>query len=210
MNQTVLDNQMTYNIMKLNGKGQISVSPDLAVIRLGVALEGTSLSQLQEESAQIMQTIINSLYQFNISNLKTQQYNIEKIFTYENGVRMDRGYSVRNVLEFEVQDLSQVGPIIDTAVDNGSNLIELISFQVSDANTYYKKALNLAIQDTLEKANSIRKFLALPIAPIPIRIDETSTPTAPLQQISRDQTFATPIIPGNLIIEAYVTVDYLY
>ncbi|MDF2942175.1 MAG: hypothetical protein K0S01_1033 [Herbinix sp.] len=204
--------QPPYNKMTLTGKGQVTALPDLAILRLGVQTTGDNLTDAQSENARISQNVINALKQLGITDLKTYQYTIEMLYDYQNGARIDKGYSVRNVFEIRTSNLGLVGTIIDTAVNYGANVVEFVNFEVSNPDLYYQEALNLAINDAYHKAKSISSNLRIMVNPIPTMITENSTPPTPFSSIflAREGAFTTPIEPGNKQIEAAVTVEFTY
>ena len=195
--------------MVLVGQGLVRASPNTANINLGVQTTGEDLTIIQSTNAQISQNVLQALQQIGITDIKTIQYSIEKIFDYENGKQIDRGYSVRNIFEIKTTNTDQLGFIIDTAVINGANVVEFISFEVSDQEFYYQQALNLAIEDAIQKSKLIAANLGIQTEPIPIRIVENSTLSMQPQQFQREFA-STPIVPGDIRIEAMVTVDFLY
>lgn len=205
-----LDHQYTYQTMILSGHGQVIAEPDTAVIRLGVQTTGTDLKEVQSRNAQISQAVLDALRQMGIEDIKTVQYSVEKLYDYENGVQVDRGYSVRNIVEIRTTAIDQTGEIIDTAVNAGANIVEFISFEVSDRQRYYQEALNLAVNDAIDKSRSIAYHLDLPSEPIPVKIIENSTGPVTPAPFQRELAAATPIVPGNIEIEAMVTVEFIY
>lgn len=204
-------NSTAVNIMTLTGKGEVTVAPDLAVLRLGVQTNGEPLTDIQNENARISQAVLEALRDLNVTDIKTYQYTIDKLYEYENGKQIDKGYTVRNILEIKTKDLDNVGYIIDTAVNNGANVVDFIEFQVSDSNFYYYQALDLAIKNAYQKAILITESLGIPNAPVPIRINEVGTPpTATLDFARKESIAATPIEPGNKQIQASVVMKFLY
>ncbi|MHC1723838.1 MAG: SIMPL domain-containing protein [Aminipila sp.] len=195
--------------MTLTGNGHVTATPDLAVIRLGVETTGYNLPQIQSENAQISQRIIQAVSQYKITDIKTVQYLIEKKYEYEDGNQIDKGYSVRHILEIKTSNIDEAGIIIDAAVKMGANIVESVSFELADPEMYYQHALNLAIEQAMEKAQSISANIHIRLNPIPIRIIENSTAPVPMLGFQRADT-ATPIIPGELRIEASVTTDFSY
>jgi uncharacterized protein YggE len=210
MSEYLYNNNPNKQTMTLTGRGEISAIPDIAVIRLGVLTQGEDLIKAQTENADLSRAVIESLKQLGITNIKTFQYTIDKIYEYVNGTRIDKGYSVRNILEINIQNIGQTGLVIDTAVDNGANVVDLVSFEVSKRDMYYQEALNLAIGNAIEKANSISHHLGIPVNLIPIRIVENSAPPVPLLRNVAERAFATPIESGEQLIEAFVTAVFHY
>jgi uncharacterized protein YggE len=210
-NSRQLNSSLSGNRMSVTGRGSITAVPDIAVIRLGVLISGENLTLVQEENARISQMILNVLRQMGVSDIRTQRYNIDKIYDYDNGVRIDRGYSVTNVFEIRTDMLDMAGAIIDAAVDSGANLIEFIDFDVSDTEQYYLEALNIALNNASNKAKSMANELGAMLNALPISIIENSIQPAPFTRtfLGEDQ-FTTPIEPGTRQIEASVTLEFTY
>lgn len=199
----------SYNTMTLTGQGRVFAQPDLAVIRLGVQTIGSDLNMIQPENAQITQNVLDALKEAGIENIRTVQYTIDKLYDYENGTQIDRGFNVINLIEIRTDELDTVGRIIDTAVDAGANLIEMISFEASDPSIYYQQALNMAMMDAIEKARTLSRSLRLRTNLIPIKIVESGsviTPPLPYQR----ELASTPVIPGDITIEASLTAVFAY
>lgn len=209
MSKYYSDNNVHNKEMTLTGQGQVTAVPNIAVIHLGVNTRGEILTNVQAENAQITQSVIQALQRMGVTEIKTIQYSIDKIYDYEDGRQIDRGYNVRNILELRTSDLDRVGSIIDAAVNAGANVVELISFDVSNREYYYQQALNMAIRNAMQKAKSITINLGIAQDPVPVRIVENSS--LPIQPVLRRELAATtPIMPGNIVIEAFVTVDFTY
>lgn len=202
------------NSMTLTGTGQITAVVDTAVIRLGVLTTGDNLSMIQQENAQLSQAILEGLksMQENVPlDIKTFQYTIDKLYDFENGNRIDKGFSVRNIFEIRTQQLDQVGEMIDTAVKNGANIVDLISFEVSEPEYYYNQALNLAILDAIRKAEAISSNLGILVNPVPVNIIENSSIPTPISfNLMREGASVTPIEPGNKQITAMITAKFSY
>ncbi len=202
------DDNLHSRTMTLTGQGQVTAVPNIALIRLGVQTTGENLADTQSGNAQISQSIIQALQRMGISDIKTSQYSIDKVYDYEDGRQIDRGYSVRNILEIKTPNLDRAGNIIDAAVNSGANVVDLISFDVANREYYYQQALNMAVMNAMQKAKSISMNMGIPTDPVPIHIIENST--SYVQPYFRQELAATPIMPGNIQIEASVTVDFAF
>jgi hypothetical protein len=208
-------NNNTYNAentITVNGDGQVSAIPDIAVIRLGVQTEGENLAEIQARNAEISQAVLQALNQFELADIRTFQYQINKLYDFENGRQLDRGYSVRNIYELRTSMMTQVGMIIDTAVANGANIVELIEFELADSSSYYLEALKLALDNAFQKAYTIADSLGIQKEPVPVKITESSSLSVPPRPfIAREGgVFVTPVEPGSEQIEASVIVEFRY
>lgn len=206
------DTHSSQRKMVLNGKGQVSVSPDFASLRLGVLTSGESVTGAQMENARISQQVLQGLKQLGITDIQTVQYQIDQLVDFQNGQRINQGYQVRNVFEVTTGDIARVGTVIDTAVKNGANIVESIRFDISKPELYYQQALNLAVKNAINKAKGIGSSLKIPNEPIPVLITENSLAPIPYTRslAMRGEIAATPIEPGQNDIEASVTVEFTY
>lgn len=208
MSRNYMDNLSQQKTMILAGQGRVYTAPDTAVIRLGVQTTGNNLLQIQASNASTTQSILQMLQRMGISDVKTYQYSIDKIYDYEEGRQIDRGYSVRNILEIRTNNIDMAGSIIDSSVNAGANVVELITFDVSNREMYYQQALNMAVMNAFEKAKSISMNLGAGKNPIIVHITENSS--FPIEPYRRELAASTPVVPGSLIIEAFVTAEFTF
>ena len=211
MNQD--ESRIPFRKMIFNGRGQVSVVPDLAIIRLGVLTTGDSVTVAQAENSKISQQILDAINGLGITDIKTYQYQIEKVYDYHDGNRIDKGFSVRNIYEINTDKVGQVGMIIDTAVSQGANIIDNVNFDVASPDKYYQQALNLAVSNAIFKARSVSSVLRIMFDPIPIRITENSLQPVPYSTAYAargEVALATPIESGNKKIEASITAEFKY
>lgn len=204
-------NHNDQNIMTLTGKGQVTAVPDIAVLRLGVETIGENLTAIQSENARISQAVLQAIKQLGITDIKTAFYTINKVYDYVDNRQIDKGYSVRNILEIRTRNMDQVGKVIDVAVAAGANIVDFIEFEVSEPDIYYLQALNMAVEDAKQKALSIADTLDIIVDSVPRKIIENSTsPIIPRNVSLREGAFSTPIEPGTKQIEAMVTLEFEY
>jgi uncharacterized protein YggE len=193
--------------MTLTGHSEMEIAPDIVIIRLGVQTTGEDLSQIQADNARISQSIIQTLQRMGITDIKTSQYSIDRVYDFEDGRQIDRGFSVRNILQIRTTNLEAAGSIIDAAVNAGANVVDLITFDISNREYYYQQVLNMAILNAIQKANSITMNLGYSTPALVVNIVENAAiPFLPVQR----EFAATPIIPGTIRIEANVTVDFVF
>lgn len=200
--------------MILEGTGIVKAMPDIAVVILGVVTEGTELRIVQQENAEKVQSIIDSLIRSGVDrkDIETESYSIVPQYDYIEGRQVFKGYRVTNNLKITVRNVEEVGRIIDTAVANGANIVSSVNFVVSNPSYYYKIALSRAIMDAVSKAVSTERTLNIIIDKTPIDISEESTDRGVV--IERRELTApavsTPIIGGEVEIVAKVKAVFNY
>lgn len=202
------------NVMTLQGEGSVMAEPDIAVVTLGVQTVDKDLKIAQSNNSQVINNIISMLKDMGIneSDIKTYSYNIRKKYDYINGEQIDKGYEVEYILEITIRNIQQVGEVVDTAVENGANVIRGISFDVEDISNYYLQALNLALADAIEKAESMSIKLGVKIDQIPIKIVEEGYAEVAMDgaYYARSEYEGTLIEPGQKEIIARLKVLIMY
>jgi len=201
------------NILNLNGKGAVQVTPNIAVVSVGVVTENMDLNVALRENTAKMTKVIDSLKNMGITekDIKTQSYNIELLYDYIEGKQIFKGYRVSNILSVTVRDINTVGEVINTAVDNGANVVNSINFTVSNPALYYREALTMAIKDAVEKASVIEKSLKVVVDKTPTKILEETYGYAPVAANGMMmKAAAPPIMPGQTEITASIKATFSY
>ncbi len=191
------------------------VKPDQASISLGVVVEDMSLQSAQQRNAVLSSQIIDGLKKLGISedDIQTASYTINPMYDYVDGKRVFRGYEVQHIFNITLRDISKVGIVIDTATQNGANVINNIRFTVSNPEMYYREALQKAVLDAIKKAEAVAKTLKVRLNKNPLQVVEKET--AINQNVFGTPMLAiadavTPIQEGQIRITSSVTVLFQY
>ncbi|WP_144510401.1 SIMPL domain-containing protein [Bacillus sp. FJAT-22090] len=201
-------------VITVTGNGEIAAQPSYVQFQVEVSTEGKDLSEVQQENANIMNQVIQSILAQGIprEDIQTAAYNIVPNYDYVEGKQLFRGYEVTNAITVKVREIDKVGTIIDHAVQNGANRISSVQFKLEDADPYYQQALRIALQNAQTKAKTIADKMKLPLQPQPIEIVEESN-AAPILFKSvtmAEQSYSTPIEQGQITISAAVRVKFQY
>ena len=123
---------MRNNIIKVNGEGEIAVQPDTATVNLGVVTESKELMEAQQQNSIIANKVINALIALGIdkNQIQTVDYRIEPEYDYSSGQQIFRGYKITHILQVKIDDLSIIGKVVDTAVENGANYVANVQFHI--------------------------------------------------------------------------------
>ena len=201
-------------VMTVTGIGSLSITPDTVQIQLEVKTESMQLSQAQQENAELMDRVIESLLELGIAreNIQTVSYNISPQYDYVEGRQVFRGYEVINSINVTIKNIEQAGTIIDTAVRNGVNQVSNIRFTVENEQIPYQEALSLALRNALGKAQTIANTIQVKLDPQPIKIVETMRQEPILYRsfAATEMSATTPIEPGQITIKATVEVQFQY
>lgn len=203
------------NILKVKGEGEIAAQPDTASVNLGVVTESKELISAQQQNSIVGNKVIDSLIALGIdrNQIQTFDYRIEPIYDYDQGKQIFRGYKVTHILEVKIDDLSIIGKVVDTAVQNGANYVANVQFTTRYKDSYYQQALVFALNNASNKAKTIANTLRVTLNPTPILVTEGTDVIQPFE--SQQVAFAkgvssTQILPGQLLIKASVATEYKY
>ena len=201
-------------VISVEGKSKFEVTPDFAELQIEVVTSSEDLTEVQRENAERMNQVISALLALNIdrNDIQTAFFNVSPRYDYVEGKQVFRGYEVTNSITVKIEEISEVGMVIDTAIKNGANRISQLEFKLENDALYYQKALQLALQNAHEKANAITSSLRLSYMPVPIEItEETSGGPILLKSVAMTQsTFETPIEQGTITVEATLKVKYQF
>lgn len=206
--------------MTIEGKGNVTVKPDQAILTIGVVTENANVETAQQDNAVKSNRIITSLRQVGLEqgDITTTMYSVNPRYNYVEGKSIFRGYEVQHSLQTIVKDLSKVGIIYDLAIKNGATQTGNLVFQNSHSDFHYLQALKLAVNNALEKAQQVAKTIGVTLNSVPTKITEENHQTPPAYtQISPGaygppaaQALVTPIESGELTFNANVKVVFQY
>ncbi|MBS4208013.1 SIMPL domain-containing protein [Bacillus sp. FJAT-50079] len=208
--------QRPVNMIKVNGEGKISIQPDVAEVTLGVATEEPSLEQAQGKNAATMATIKHALHRIGIQDeqIQTTNYSIYPQYDFVDGKQIFRGYRVEHMLRITVKQIDRTGLVVDTAVNNGANIVSGTSFNTSHYNYYYQHALSSAIINASQKAETIAQTLGIQLVKPPSSVTELSRQQSgpiPYQATALLKSeAATSVEPGTMEIISHVVVEFTY
>lgn len=144
----------------LSGEGLVSARPDLAIVRSGVVSEGKTAREALDANTQAMAKLVASIKSAGIEDrdIATSNFSVQPRYIHSerrNGTqeppRID-GYEVRNTVTVRVRDLGKLGGVLDTAVSEGANQIEGLSFDISEKAGLLAEARKKALADARAKA----------------------------------------------------------
>lgn len=199
--------------LRVEGRGRVSVQPDLAEVLLGVTTENQNLTIAQQENAAAITAVINTLRQLGVpaADISTQSYTITPQYDFVEGQQVFRGYQVVHTLRVIIRDLARIGQIIDAAVSSGANFVSNIQFTVANPSAYYQQALTAAINDAISKAMAIGQQFHVYVSPVPFQVIEETYVSTPMEPaLMKAAPAPTPIQVGTLDITAQVQVIFTY
>jgi uncharacterized protein YggE len=202
--------------ISLSGAGTASGKADEAKVTLGVQTEDTSASEAIQDNADLMSAVIQAVKALGFSDedIQTVGYSVSPNYNWE--IRQVIGYTVSNMIQITISDLKQVGPVIDAAGAAGANVVNGISFELSDAKMQELKnqAYVAALIDAQDKANLIADTMKLTISGVQSVTENSYVPARAYYDMAevgavKSSVAPTPIIEGSLTVTVNVYIIYL-
>lgn len=202
----------------VTGRGEITIVPDIATLRLGIEAQEDTVTEAQAEASKAMNKVIAALKSRGIAekDIQTQCFSIRQKTKWDRGTDQEIiiGYEVRNIVSVKIRDLDKIGTIIDAAARAGGSLtrIEGISFSVEEPTTYNRELREKAMVDAEAKAKQMAEFFGITLGK-PTHISEGYAPTPPIYNMYSVRDMAageapTPISAGETKLSLSIQVTY--
>ena len=202
----------------VSGTGKVSVTPDIATLRLGIEAQETSVAVAQSEAAATMASVMATLTENGVAkkDIQTQYFNIRRVTRWDNNKDEEVviGYRVTNMVTAKIWEMDRVGEIIDDVALAGGDLIRIdnIGFSVEDPSAYYEEVREKAVADARTKAEQLADFAGVKLGRATYISEGAQTPPiiyrqeVPMAEAGAMPT--TPISPGELEISLNVQIAY--
>ena len=203
----------------VTGESQARIAPDTAVVTFAVVTQNAQALNAQQENARRSDAVKSALETIGANfkiEVKTSDYNLQPEQDYYSGkLPKILGYTVRNTVTASINDLSQVGAVIDAATKAGANSVESTAFIVRQDSPAQGEALALATKQAKAKAEAIAQSLngrvvrivetnEGGIAPHPLVSDYMSNAASMDFKSAAKPTITTPVEAGSLNVRSQV------
>ncbi len=143
-------------MIEVSGTGEAKVTPDRALVYLGVQTKGRTAALAGQENARLATAILEAVRAAGIARdqIGTMNYSVNPSYRYYADGRKPEltGYDASNTVRVEVRNLDQVGKVIDASLGAGANNISGITFFASQLQATKQEALGLATIDARQGA----------------------------------------------------------
>jgi len=148
----------------VTGVGKVTVTPDVAVVTLGVQAQASTVANAQQQAAKAMADVMTALKGNGVAekDIATQYYNITPVYSYDRdtGKQTLDGYSVSNTLTVKIRTVGNAGVVIDAVAAAGGDYtrINSVTLTVDKPELYNDQARELAMNDAATRAKQLAKL----------------------------------------------------
>lgn len=157
----VYADEVQRNVINVVGKGEISITPDIAYLSIGVTSQAETAQAAQKANAAKMQKLndlLKKTWKIADKDIKTTQFYVQPnyVYTEKEGQKV-KGYNANHTIEVAYRDLAKIGQLLDAASTAGANNIDNVRFSVENSDQFETQVIEKAMANATVKANAIAK-----------------------------------------------------
>jgi len=126
---------------------------------------------------------------------------------YDTGTPVISGYIASNMLTITVRDLDKLGAVLDSAVTDGANTLNGVTFGLADPAPVLDEARKEAVADARARAELLATAAGMKIGKI-VSITESTVGDYPYPMYDMAAAAPVPVAGGELGLSASVTIQY--
>ena len=166
----------------VSGKGEITVTPNLATLSVGVETMEVSVADAQAKAADGIKKVMKSLTDSGIDqkDIQTGYFYVTQRLNYSSYESNIIGYTVTNMLTVKIRDVNKTGDIINSAVAAAGDIVRIsnLSFSVEDPSGVYKQAREKAVANARDKAQQYAQLMGVKLGS-PTYVSESTQQSNP-------------------------------
>lgn len=200
----------------VSGTGQVAVEPDIADLRLGVAVSRPTVEAARSEAARLMAAILTAVDAAGVArrDVQTAVLSVQPRYDYRDGRPPTlTGYELTNSLIVSVRDLARLGDVIDGTLGAGATSMDGLTFRIEDPAPAEREARLAAMAQARARAEVLAEAAGLRIVGVGDIVEGAAVPPpGPRMKAARmmlaEAAPSTPVEGGSLEIAVTVTVAF--
>lgn len=196
----------------VSGEGKVKVTPDQAIINVGVENSGNDAAEVKKKNDAAIDAIIKYLKKIKLpaADYQTRQVSLFKNFDYE---KKKHYYQASQTITITLKDLSKYDEIMIGIVDSGANMIHGVEFKSSKVAQYESEARTKAVQQAKAKATDYAAALNQKAGKALLVTDNSSTyyprPVYAAMKVESDAGMPRETLAvGEIEVTANVTINF--
>lgn len=142
----------------VTGEGKVKVTPDIAIITLGVQNNGKDAKEVKTQNDIVIDKVLKYIKKFNIptADYQTAQMNLYKNYDYE---KKKYSYEANQTVTITLKDVSKYDLFMMDVMETGINRIDGVEFKSSKIEQYETEARKKAMLHAKKKAEDYLSVL---------------------------------------------------
>ena len=202
--------------LQANGAGIVNVTPDIAIVTLGVTTRGRTASEALTQNSTDLGAAIAVIKAASIADkdIGTSGFSIYPVYAQNSDGSQTQppkiaGYEVSNEVRVTIRDIAKSGAILDQVVTAGANRVSGISFDVADRTTPSDAALKDAIADARRKAELMAAAAGVKLVRIlNVSTSDGGSPQPMYARMDLKASAPVPVMPGEQQVTVNASVTF--
>jgi len=142
--------------VQVSGAAVVYVTPDRALLQLGVQSNGVTPDGVRSINAQDIQRVIRAVSALGVpaKDIATDYYIVYPVYDDYNSLFI-KGYRIDNTVSITLRDVNLVDDVLIAALKAGANEVQDLQFYSSELRNYRDQARALAMKAAGEKAQAL-------------------------------------------------------
>ena len=151
-----VDSCNTGRTISVSGTAVVNVTPDRALIQLGVQSNGRTPGLTEAANSATIYRVIQGIKKTGVEekDIVTDRYIIEPVYRNYDSLTIE-GYRIHNTVAVTLKDVELANKVIIAALNAGANQVVNVEFYLSDLRKYRDQARELAMIAAGEKAKDL-------------------------------------------------------
>jgi uncharacterized protein YggE len=138
----------------VEAEGSFEADPDLATLTFDVTSQDKNMKKAYDMAAQSMQRIVDLAQKSGIKKEDVSTGVLRVTPAYDRDPNKPKSYAVRGFLTIKVRGFTQVGPLVDAAVQEGIVDFRSLSYSLQDEEAAKQKAVGAAMKNAIGRATA--------------------------------------------------------
>jgi len=199
----------------VSGTGRVEVEPDMAELRLGVAVSRGSVEVARAAAAEAMTAILEAVVAAGVAprDVRTTLLSVQPRYDYRDGASPTLvGYDLANIVEVTVRELPDLGVIVDAALSAGATSLDGLSFRIDDPRAAERAARLAAVAEARSRAEVLAEAAGVTIGGVADIVEGGPPPIWPVPMAAKmlraTADAGTPVEAGTTEVAVTVTVTF--
>jgi uncharacterized protein YggE len=203
--------------LSVNGRGQVTLAPDVAYVTIGVHTTGADVSEAVNANAAQVAEVMEALGAAGVAqeDMQTSNFSVYASEGYDPSTGLSTGvstYTVDNTVNVTARDLPNLGALLDAAVSAGANNIWGVTFDVENKDAALAEARDAALAEAQTNATELAAAAGVTLGDV-VSISYTDTgyyapPYYGMGGGGGGADAGTSIVPGQITVSAEVYLTY--
>jgi uncharacterized protein YggE len=197
----------------VTGEGQVEARPDMATVSLGVTTRAATAAEAMAANSVQLALVLEQLRASGIEerDVQTSGLSLSPDWQQPQGQATPEitGYVASNMLTVRVRALDGLGKVLDTAVSDGANTFNGLTFGLQDPEPSMNEARRRAVADAMGRAELLATSAGVKLGRI-VSITEGGGMggPVPMYRMQSDAAAAVPVAAGEVATGTSVTMVF--